>query len=385
MKRLNLLILLVSLTHLNALAQWVEATGEAKIINGNVSQAREDAIQQALSYVTLGSGGSFSSEQHTQNGRLTKDSFTMFQQANVSRIELLNERIADQILTVNLRVDVITATQEQCQTDNLKAAILLPQAQISDRAQLRYGNIGNFQTALSQRLGNIIQQRGKASFPNVHANERLDMTQSLIDIRGYRLPSWLSEITDSQYVLLPEIIDISTEPVQSSMLGLWSSSPMRQFQLRLSLYHGISGEQIWSENYSSPAPWEFEKQATVPSQSNRFWASSYGKNIDAVLTQASTDIDRVLSCRPLLGQIVSKQHNRVIINLGRNHGIKVGDSFQLVLQQNMPDRLDNMRAVAGKSRATVTIDQVTQESATAVLEADNAALNIQINDIAIKI
>lgn len=385
MKKINLLIFLVSLTHLNAFAQWVETSGEAKIINGNVTQAREDAIQQALSYVALRSGGNFSSEQQIQNGLLTKDNFTITQLTHASKVELLSEQIDQQILTVNLRVDVLNATEQQCQTENLKAAILVTQAQINDRAQLRYGNIGNFQKELSQRLGDIIRQRGKASFPNIHANERLDITQSLVDIRGYRLPSWLSEITDSQYVLLPEIIDISTDPGPSSILSLWNNSPVRQFQIRLSLYHGISGEQIWSEYYSSSAQWDFEKQETVSSKSNRFWDSSYGKNIDTVLAQASSDIDKVLSCRPLLGQIVSRQHNRIIINLGRNNGIKVGDSFQLVLQQNMPDRLENMRAVASKSSATITIDQVTQESATAVLEGEDAALNIQINDIAIKI
>lgn len=102
------------------------------------------------------------------------------------------------------------------------------------------------------------------------------------------------------------------------------------------------------------------------------------------MVQASEDIDKILNCRPLLGQIVAKQHDRIIINLGRRHGIKVGDEFQLVLQQNMPDRLDKMRAIAGQSRASISIDQVTEESATALLQGQNASLNIQINDLAIK-
>jgi hypothetical protein len=44
-----------------------------------------------------------------------------------------------------------------------------------------------------------------------------------------------------------------------------------------------------------------------------------------------------------------------------------------------------MRAVATKSRATVKIEQVSEESATAVLVDQNAAYNVQINDIALKI
>ncbi|MCG9737603.1 flagellar assembly protein FlgT [Shewanella insulae] len=386
MKRIQLLLLLLATFNTQVMAQWLEAKGEAKIINGNITQAREDAIAQALSYVTLQSGGQFTSLQQTQNGQLTQTQFTMAQQAEAGRVELISEHIQGDTLCVNLRVDVLqNAKVQTCGASQLKAAILVPQAQVADRSQLRYGNLGNFEKALSEKLGSIIAREGKASFAHVHANERLDIEQSLIDIRGYRLPSWLSEITDSQYILLPEIIDISTEPVESSMFGLWDSYPQRQFQLRLSLYHGISGEQIWSEYYDAPAPWEFERQATVPAQSNRFWASSYGKNIEMLLTQASEDIDKVLDCRPLLGQVVSRVDNRVIINLGRNHGVKVGDKFQLVLQRNLPDRLDNMRAVASESRAKITIDQVTQESATALLQGANGAINIQINDIAIKI
>lgn len=384
MNRLTISLLLLGLTHLNVSAQWIEAHGEANVLNNNVNQAREEAIQQALSVITLQSGGQFTSMQQTQNGQLVQSQFSMSNQANIARVELLSERIENQQITVTLRADVIDGADQQCQAEPLKAAILVPQASIADRAQLRYGNIGHFEQALSERLGNIIQQRSNASLANVHANERLDVEQSLVDVRGYRLPSWLSDITDSQYILLPAIVDISTDPVEGGLLGLWNNYPQRQFHLKLSLYHGISGEQVWSELYHSSAPWEFERQATVPANSARFWHSSYGQHIDAVLAQASADIDKVLNCRPLLGQIVSKQDRRVIINLGRNNGIKVGDRFQIVLQQNLPDRLDNMRPIAGETRATVTIDQVTQQSATALLEPQNGTLNIQVNDIAIK-
>jgi hypothetical protein len=369
-----------------AIGAWVVVKGESNIVDGNVTKAREDAIHQALTYATLQNGASFTSSQTVNNGQLTQDSFSLKQQSQAAKVELINELIEGDKLTVMVRVDVIGASshQAQCDSQSLKAAILVPQSTINDRAQLRYGNIGFFEKALSVRIGDTLTQTSNSSFAHLHANERLDIEQALVDIRGYRLPSWLSEITDSQYVLLPEIIDISTNPAESNMLGLWSSDPIRQFQLRLSLYHGISGEQVWSKDYASSAPWEFGRQETVPSNQNRFWSSAYGNNIDKVLTQAVQDIDASLSCRPILGQIVAKQHDRLIINLGRRHGIQVGDSFQLVLQENVPDRFDKMRAVAGKSRATIKIDQVTQDTATGVLVGQKAAYNVQVNDIAIK-
>lgn len=365
-------------------AKWVTASGQAKITGNNVAQAREDAINQAVTYATLKSGASFSSQQTLSNGQLIDDSFTMSQQAHSQNVELINEQITDNVLSVNVRIDILEPMEQACPTTGLKAAILIPQALIKDRTQLRYGNIGLFEQNLSERLANIIQQRSNSSFPHIHANERLDIDQALVDVRGYRLPTWLGEITDSQYILLPEIIDISTEPFTST-LGLWDNDPMRNFHIRVSLFHAISGEKVWSQQYTQAAEWEFKRQRTVNSNSATFWSSEYGEAIDQVLSQVSIDIDDNLNCRPLLGQIVSRQGDRIIINLGREHGIRVGDKLQLVLQQNLPDRLDNMRAVASKSKATITIDQVTQESSTAVLTGIAASLNVQLNDLAIKL
>ncbi|MDR8524499.1 flagellar assembly protein FlgT [Shewanella fidelis] len=364
-------------------AKWISVTGQAEIINNDVAQAREDAIHQAVSYATLKSGAQFTSQQTVNNGQLIDESFTLARELQSQQVELISEQIDNNVLTVNIRLDLIEPIEPTCRLGDLKAAILVPQALIKDRTQLRYGNLGLFEQNLSERLAETLTQQSNTGFPLVHANERLDIAQELVNVRGYRLPTWLGEITDSQYILLPEIIDISTEPFTST-LGLWDNDPLRTFQIRVSLFHAISGEKIWSQQYSETAEWEFKRQQTVNSNSELFWQSEYGEAIDRVLTQVSHDIDDNLNCRPLLGQIVSRQGKRIIINLGRDHGLRVGDKLQLVLQQNMPDRLDNMRAVASKSRASITIDQVSQQSATAELKGIAASLNVQLSDLAVK-
>ncbi|PKG58582.1 flagellar assembly protein FlgT [Shewanella sp. GutDb-MelDb] len=365
-------------------AKWTQATGQAKIVDNNLAKAREDAIEQAISYATLKTGAHFSSEQTVSNGQLVNDSFTLSRNVQSQQVEMVSELVEDGYITVNIRIDMIEPFEQACQASELKASILVPQASIKDRSQLRYGNLGLFEQNLSEQLAQVIEANSSSSFTHLHANERLDVDQTLVDVRGYRLPSWLGEITDSQYILLPEIIDISPEP-STRTFGLWENDPMRVFQFKLSLFHAISGEKVWSKQYSKSAEWEFSLQQTVNSNSDQFWRSEYGAMISTVLLDASQDIDQALNCRPLLGQVIAKQANRIILNIGRRNGIRVGDTLQLVLQQNMPDRLDNMRAVAGKSKATITIDQVTEESATAVLKGLSASLNIQINDLAIKL
>ncbi|OUS52033.1 flagellar biosynthesis protein FlgT [Shewanella sp. SACH] len=381
----SLIILSLALLSLPSRAEWMEASGEATIINGNTAQAREEAINQAVSYATLSTGIQISSEQQTSNGNLTQNNFAINRNAQAISIQLVSERIQGNKIYVSLRLDLNDDPTQQCPNGQLKAAILIPQAQIKDRTQLRYGQLSGFEEVISEKLGSVIEDYSSTGFSHTHAKELLDIKQDLVDIRGYRLPSWLSEITDSQYILQPQIMDISMEPVQATFLGFWDEAPLRQFQFKLSLYHGISGEEVWSKSYSTSAPWEFEEQAIIAPNTDRFWRSSYGKNITKLMQQATHDLDSTLNCRPLLGQVVSRQADRIILNLGRKHGIRVGDKFQVVLQQNLPDRLNEMRAVATKSRATVKIEQVSEESSTAVLLDQNAAYNVQINDIALKI
>lgn len=365
-------------------AEPIQVTGQARIVNNDIDKAREDAISQALNYASLKSGVNFNSEQRIEQGRLTQDSFSMQRMGMAENIELISESVSNNMLTVVLALDLAEQDEtSQCQKQALKATIMLPQATLADRTQLRHGQLAKFEQAMTQELGNVINGQSNHSFIRIHADEKLDQANTLSNFKGYRIPSWLGQITDSQYILQPDILDISTEEGKSSYFGFVSEASIRQFSFRLTLYHGISGEVVWSETYSDFAPWEFELQETVMPSSQRFWRSAYGQKIIQLFQQSSLALDSELSCRPLLGQIIARQGDRVIINLGRRNGVKTGDKFQVILQQNIPDRMNNMRAIASKSQTVVTIDQVSEDTATAPLIGIGAADNIQIQDIAL--
>ncbi len=379
------LFLILSSASALASANWIEAQGSAEIRNGNISQAREEAIAQAVRYASLQSGVQFSSTMETSNGALTKNSVQLLNQTQTGPVELISESINGTELIVKLRIEIYQGPEQACKSDHVKAAILIPQAGLADRTQLRYGQLNEFEQDISNHLIARLNQASTKSFSRAHADTKLDINRDLDVVRGYRLPSWLSETTESQYILVPEILDISVDPPETSMLGLFSDDPNRQFKLRLSLYHGISGEQIWFKQYHTQAPWQFGRQEVVATNGDRFWRSSYGSAIKTIMKTAVADIDAALSCRPVLGQIVARSHDRVILNLGRRHGIRVGDKFSVVLQQNIADRFNQMRVIGEKSDASLVIDQVSEDSATAVLMNKNATYNVQISDIAIKI
>lgn len=368
-----------------ALAEQVEVTGRAKIVNGDIDKAREDAISQALNYASLKAGVNFSSEQSIDQGRLTQDTFQMQRMGTANNVELMSEMISQNTITVVLQLELAEPEPNaQCKSQLLKASIMLPQSYLQEREQLRYGQLANFEQQITLQLGKVINSQSRHSFARVHADEKIDNTNQLVNFRGYRIPTWLGEITESQYILQPDIIDISTEPAESRFFGLSEDYPQRQFMIKMTLYHAISGEVVWTETFTTSAPWEFEKQEVVSPANQRFWRSSYGQAISEIFQQSVLTLDNQLNCRPLLGQIIARQGDRLIINLGRKNGVKMGDKFQIVLQKNIPDRLNTMRPIASKSRASVVIEQVSEDSATAVFEGIDAADNIQVNDIAIK-
>jgi hypothetical protein len=386
----HITLTLVSLSSLifmtQAYSEQIEVTGKARIVNDDFDKAREDAISQALNYASLKAGVNFNSEQKIEQGRLTQDSFSMQRMGVADNIVLVSESVRNNILTVVLALEISDQeTNPQCQKQTLKAAIMLPQALIADRSQLRYGQLAKFEQAVSQKLGNVINAQSNYSFMRIHADEKLDQANTLSNFKGYRIPSWLGEITDSQYLLQPEILDISLQEGSSSYLGFVSEPAIRQFSFKLTLYHGISGEVVWSKSFSDTAPWEFELQETVSPTSQHFWNSAYGQSMIQLFQESSLSLDEELSCRPLLGQIIARQGERIIINLGRKNGVQTGDKFQIILQQNIPDRLNSMRTIATQSQTSVTIDQVSEDTATAAIVGMGAADNIQLQDIALKL
>jgi hypothetical protein len=201
----------------SVLAEQIEVTGKAKIVNGDIDKAREDAISQALNYASLKAGVNFSSEQQVNQGRLTQDTFQIQRMGSANNVELMSEMISQHTITVVLQLEL--SEQEpnaQCKSQSLKAAIMLPQAYLQEREQLRYGQLAHFEERITEQLGKAINAQSRYSFARLHADEKIDNTNQLVNFKGYRIPSWLGEITDSQYLLQPEIIDISTEPAQSS-------------------------------------------------------------------------------------------------------------------------------------------------------------------------
>ncbi|MCL1076597.1 flagellar assembly protein FlgT [Parashewanella spongiae] len=365
-------------------AEWLTVSGEALIMNNEVNSARNEAINNALKSASFYHGIQINSTQEFQNGKLLSDNITLENPPNSQKFEFVSEQIRNNIIHVEIRIDTDVHNKNTDQLSSGKSIVFIPQATVKDRTQLRYGQLYGFEEAISEQIGRSLTKHSQLTLANVHATERLDHQQNTFNNTN-ELPKWISLKTDSQYILTPTVLNIAPETAKTGPLGFWKVSQSRQFRIRFSLYHGISGENIWNRVYSTSADWDFKPHEIISPFSDEFWNSEYGEEIEHTLEKASHEMDEALKERPLMGQIISIDNYQMIINLGRKHGMVVGDTLKIVLKNDLPDRLNVSRIIAIKSKASVHVTQLTES--TAVVRWSNPKIleNIQIDDIVLKI
>ena len=154
------LILFISLClysiSINANAAWYETEGTAPIKNGDISQARSKAIDEALRQAMLQSGSFVTSEQEITNGKISKDSFNLSSASNVNQYSLISETRNNGFLTVKIRT-FIDNQMQMCLGDSYTKTIM-PILFIYDNNQYQNSNFGlvNFNIELTKSLSNLL-------------------------------------------------------------------------------------------------------------------------------------------------------------------------------------------------------------------------------------
>ncbi|MFB0999249.1 MAG: flagellar assembly protein T N-terminal domain-containing protein [Colwellia sp.] len=385
--RLFISALLLFFMTQSAVAQWYEAQGKSVIMQGNSEQAKTLAMENALKKALLVAGASVSSVQKTVNGLLTQNEINIRASGTVNSFELVDETYEGNLVTVTIRADIFPQNK-QCFSSDYRKSLLITRSNLMHREQANIGNIYPIDSKLMAKLAYKINSEGiyldtklltreKAQFSRLNNSLQVEAIKSLT--------MSLSNISDTQYVMYSEINDISFEQAATNGCEFWQEDIFnRQFSVSLYIYNGSNGESVFSKNYHSSAPWEFGKRQNVDVHSEVFWQSQYGMNIEKVLGDMIIDIDENMMCQPTRGKIVQLAGNSLTINLGKRHGVKVGDEFSLL-------HLDNIITDSGKTYAgfnvspfTVKVTQVSQQSAQAITVDGQLLGNIQLDDLAVR-
>jgi hypothetical protein len=367
--------------------QWYETQGHARTDKTSVEVARTKAMENALKKALLVAGASVSSVQQVVNGLLTQDQISIRASGSVNSIELVDEIHSDNLISVTIRADIFPQ-EKKCFAVNFKKSILITRSHLLHREQANIGEIYLIDKAVMQKLSNQLNE--KSAFTRIgsildNKTEFSRLNDSLAKVEIAQLTRTLSENTDSQYIMFSEISNISLHDQATNSLSFWQQGVYpRSFSINFYLYNGLNGELIWQESYQNNAPWTFNKRIKVDVFGTAFWSSEYGSMINNIIDKVIKDIDENIMCEPSRGKIIQVNGNQVVINLGRDHGLKIGDEFSLL-------HLTQFNSNAGKSYSgfnvspyKVKITKLTRQTATAATPNGELFGNIQIDDLAVR-
>lgn len=385
--RLSLFCLCLAIYSGSSFGQWYESQGVATIKNNDNKAAKAQAVQNALKRALLVAGASVSSVRQVVNGLLTQDEISIRASGSVNSLELISENYTDDLVTVTIRADIFSQ-EKKCFAADYKKSMLLTRSNILHREQANVGGIYSIDKALIKQLASKIQQQGiyldtKMALRTKTEFSRFNQSLQIQSLKDLTMS--LANMTNSQYVLFSEIQDISLANDENNNWQFWQKNIyQRQFNIALYVHDGTTGERVLDKHYQSSAPWQFDKRKNVDVTSNNFWQSEYGERISQTLDTMVSDIDENMMCQPTQGRIVQVNGNTLIFNLGKRHGVKIGDEFSLLHFNNFIS--DDKRSYSGFniSPYKVIVNSVSQDSAHATTTQQHILDNIQIDDLAVR-
>lgn len=385
---MRFLILLLSVILCNSsFAQWYESQGSAVIIAGDKNNARTMAMENAVKKALLVAGASVSSVQQVVNGLITQDELSVRASGTINSIDIVDEIVQGDTISVTVRADIFPQEQ-QCFAADYKKSLLVTRANLINREQANIGQIYNIDKAFVNKLASTLNKKSqfiniklanksKTAFSRYNKSFELDQIKSLSMELGKRF--------DTQFVLFTEINDISFGQEVLNSWQFWQEDKYkRYFNVSFYLYSALSGELLAEHQYENQASWQFGKRNNIDLNSDAFWTSSYGQMLNRVIENTTIDMDESMMCEQTRAKIVKVSGNEIVINVGKNQGVKLNDDFSLLHTNHFKSEQGKVYSGFNISPYKVKVTKLYKNTAIATTPDKSLLGNIQVNDLAVK-
>ncbi|WP_191145548.1 flagellar assembly protein T N-terminal domain-containing protein [Neiella litorisoli] len=365
-----------------AAAQWYEAEGSAPIIANNIERAKEHAVKEAVKSAILFAGASVSSIQQVENGTLTQDSISYQSNGELVGLEVLSQTTVGDTLTVRIRAEIFA--EAQCANSGLSHTLTIARFPLAHRQQAAHGGIYDIGGALSKVMHSSFQETSTQVKSHLWLDEVLayDPSQLTTIPEVDELARTLARRSNSQFVLVGQIRDISVSQEQSLNLKFWTYEPKpRSLSLELDLLDGMTGELVKRFRYRDQVLWDFPPEQVVDPFSADFWQSDYGKAWGQLLSDAQNDIETALSCSPSIANIINRQDGGVIVNMGSQDGIVRGQTAKLTRMTTFMDPFGKVKTSFDASPIELVVSAVEARQAYLTAKRSSDLANVSINDV----
>jgi len=350
---------------LPAFSAWYEVTGSSAIASTK-EQAKIHALEDAIYSAVKFSGADIGSISHLYPLLNTQKSEFQFTDNEVRYILVEEVAINNGIVYVKAKVDIYPSAKA-CHVEQYKKTFLFSNINIAHPQQAVMGQIYDLGANFAQLLNKQVDQTSQ-SFISVGT------TDYQIDKQHPTRIQMISKDKGAQYLVGGTITDLSATVNNNESIN-------RQFALNIQVFDGETGNDVMHKNYREVALWPFPKTSQVDTQSARFWASSYGDMLLRVSRNIMLDLESELSCKITLPEVVAKFNNTITMNLGRIHGVKVGDKLQLWHTGSFMDQTGISRRKVTQSDITLTVTRTYDRDSELKIDQPELADSIQIGDV----
>lgn len=378
------LLALSLLSSISAHGTWFEGEGQALIVDGQIHEARQLAIRDALLSLMYQGGASVNALQIVKQGILEKDTLLIRSNGEVHDMHLLKESIQDQYLKVTVSADIYPLGN--CVHDTYAKTLFVGPFELQKREHAQLGGIYRAPEEVSRRLFYRFKEHSQEIDARHLMTRRIafnDRYSNDIERQILTIARDISNKYDVQYILFGSINDMSSYNETKTDLLLFSSTvKQRNYQVRLYVIDGINEVTVLRKNYSGHREWPFDVTMKLDVTGETFWSSDYGKMVDAYIDQAVSDVQEALYCRPSLATVVSVYDDKLVINLGQVNGIARGDKFKLIQQRFINEQASNIAdGIFNPSDTEFTV--IALQSDRAILKTDSVSgmANVQIRDL----
>jgi hypothetical protein len=367
------ILALMSLSHL-AQALPVEAQGQAVVMNGNLTAARQAAIEDASRQASMQAAVYVSASQQVRDGILEIDDMKIATLGTVSNVEVLRETLAGNLLTVLIRADVLT--DEGCSDGTTKAylkRIAITGFPLLHPAQGNLGGLGDMTWELPNLIASRLAQRGrlqplKATHLSLYPALQNAASRQLDDGTLTSVATH-TDTLDSQFIVSGVIRDLSmVDPTihaeNNYFIDLYnrldyrSNKHLRAFQLDLFVHDGFSGALLSEKRYEATGIWNLDPHLKTGFNSQGFAAQEYGQAVHRTLSTLVSDLEQTLRCKPLAARITRTENNRIWLQTDQSSGVKQGDKFRILHRSTFYDVQMRPTHQLSNTHSTLVVDEV---------------------------
>lgn len=381
---LVLLSLSVCLAGLPAQARVVESQGEARIVAGDLSGAREQAIHQAVRQAITRAGVQVTSTTKVNDMAVSEESTSYRSTVTARDVVVLDEMQDGERYRVSIRAQLIEPPpRDQSLPVRYRKKLATLQFAVLDRTHIT--DLPAVEQEIPRELARRLVNTNQFLIADGASHVLSDSALTRLDGRQVAPSEAIVRVAQAlgvQFVVLGTIRDMQVVESQPRLRRVLSFAPWvfqsgRRFVIDVSLYDGLTGTLI-SQRRVNEWVEDGERMMVGSSKATALNVDSrYGRVIDQVLGRLSDGLMADMATLPFMARVVAVDAGLVSLDAGASSLITVGDALMAYRVGGAPVQEHGSSRLLGLREAQATalkISQVQPQFSLAKAASGNAGL-----------